>query len=422
MGKSTYGMGSLTLRGKKWYGYPRIRQKDPVTGQMVYDRKPIILGTKSGMTKTEAREKLAREIAKRKGWFRTNGQVMNDGSVTFGWFVRNRYLPLKEGDWREETAKNKTSLIQTNLIDDLGELPLVNFDRFTLQMHVNKLAETCSKDTVLQIRAYLRDIFEEAVDQDFLSKNPSARVKVPKNLRETDTTTLTWDQLRMALELLDESDRILVELDMTDALRPSELFALRWKCFEPGNSRLVLLETVYKGKIRPFGKTRKSLAPVHLPPVLVSDLLAWKAKCPDSLPDAFIFPNKDGGFLDTGNYRKRVLKQLADTLNLPNLTFQIIRRTIATLSQTKGHAKATQGMMRHSRVATTTDVYQQVIPASVADMVDSIHGELRKPSTAVVETRKIAANLRAKKQREPVRKNAKLTPIDTKRAEYPMGV
>ena len=225
MGKSTYGMGSLTLRGKKWYGYPRIRQKDPVTGQMIYDRRPIILGIKSGMTKTKAREKLAREIAKRKGWFRTNGQVMNDGSVTLGWFVRNRYLPLKEGDRREETAKNKTSLIQTNLLDDLGELPLVSFDRFTLQMHVNKLAETCSKDTVLQIRAYLRDILEEAVDQDFLSKNPSARVKVPKNLRATDTTTLTWDQLRMALELLDESDRILVELDMTDALRPSELFA-----------------------------------------------------------------------------------------------------------------------------------------------------------------------------------------------------
>jgi len=44
-------------------------------------------------------------------------------------------------------------------------------------------------------------------------------VKTPSQLRETDTTTLTWDQLRMALEILDEQDRILLELDMTDALR-----------------------------------------------------------------------------------------------------------------------------------------------------------------------------------------------------------
>ena len=32
-------------------------------------------------------------------------------------------------------------------------------------------------------------------------------------------------------------------------------------------------------------------------------------------------------------------------------------------------------------------------------MVESIHGELRKPSTAAEKTRKIAANLRAKIQR-----------------------
>lgn len=394
MGKSTYGMGYLKLRGKKWYGYSRIKRKNPETGKIVYERRPIILGLKSAMTKTQAREKLAFEISKRKGWAKSNGQVMNDGTVTLEWFVRNRYYPLKESDWREDTAKTKKSLIQTHLLDDLGELPLINVDRFTLQMQINKLAKKCAKDTVLGIRASLREIFEEAVDLDFLFKNPAARVKVPKNLRETDTTTLTWDQLRLALEELRERDRILVELDMTDALRPSELFALRWKCFEPESARLVLLETVYKGKIRPFGKTKKSLVPVHLPPVLVADLSEWKDKSPDSSPEAFIFANQEGGFLDTGNFRKRVLKKLAVKLNLPNLTFQIIRRTIATLSQTKGHAKDTQGMMRHSRLATTTDIYQQVIPEGVEKMVGSIHDELRKPSSARSTAHKIAEEKR----------------------------
>jgi integrase len=273
------------------------------------------------MTKSEARGALAREIAKRRGWLRTNGHIANDGSVTLDWFCKNRYFPLKEGDWKEETVKIKKSLIQTNILDDLGEIPLNNFDRFTLQMQVNKLAKACSEDTVLQMRAYLRDMFAEAVDQDYLFKDPAARVKVPPQLRETDKTTLTWDQLRMALEILGEH-----------ALRPGELFALRWRCFDPTASKLVIQETVYKGKIRQWGKTRKSLAPVHLPPVLVSDLIEWKAKCSDSSSDAFIFPNENGGFLDSGNYRKRVLHQLAKILNLSNLTFQIIRRTIATLS------------------------------------------------------------------------------------------
>ena len=52
----------------------------------------------------------------------------------------------------------------------------------------------------------------------------------------------------------------------------------------------------------------------------------------------------------------------------------------------------------------------QVIPEGVEEMIDSIHDELRKPSKAAAETSKIAADLRVKKQRRSVQKNAKLTP------------
>jgi len=47
-----------------------------------------------------------------------------------------------------------------------------------------------------------------------------------------------------------------------------------------------------------------------------------------------------------------VLHKLARDLGLPKLTFQVIRRTIATLAKDKGHVKDIQGMLRHSRVAT----------------------------------------------------------------------
>ena len=103
-----------------------------------------------------------------------------------------------------------------------------------------------------------------------------------------------------------------------------------------------------------------------------------------------MFPNKDGDFMDTGNYRKRVLHKLAADLNLPKLTFQVIRRTIATLAQKKGTVKDVQGVLRHSRTATTTDVYMQEIPKSVQATVNSINAELRKKSTSV---RKRKANV-----------------------------
>jgi integrase len=57
----------------------------------------------------------------------------------------------------------------------------------------------------------------------------------------------------------------------------------------------------------------------------------------------------------------------------------VIRRTIATLAQKKGTVKDVQGLLRHSRAATTTDVYyyMQEIPESVQATVNAINGELR---------------------------------------------
>ena len=182
------------------------------------------------MSKSQAREKLEGEIAKLGKQPLNGDKSMVNGAVTFGWFVLHRYLPLKEADWRDETAKVKKHLIQADLVDEFGDVRLENFDKFTLQTHLNKLAKTRSRDRVLQIRSYIKAIFAEAVDQDFLPKDPARTLKTPANLRETDKTVLSWEQLAAALARLGLRDRILLKLDMTNALRPSELFAFRWKC------------------------------------------------------------------------------------------------------------------------------------------------------------------------------------------------
>jgi len=207
------------------------------------------------MNKFQAREALAAEIAKRTGNARKPQPDVK--VITFGWFVRNRWLPLREANWKEETARDKKCILQKDLLDSFESVPLEHFDKFTLQIHLNQLAKTRSRDRVLQVRAYVRDIFAEAVDQDFLPKDPARKVEVPKQLRETDTTTLSWDQLRNVLASLTLKDRLILELDMTNALRPSELFGLRWRDFNHEGCQLELRETVFRGVLRTWGKTRR---------------------------------------------------------------------------------------------------------------------------------------------------------------------
>jgi len=60
--------------------------------------------------------------------------------------------------------------------------------------------------------------------------------------------------------------------------------------------------------------------------------------------------------MDSSNYRHRILHKLARELDLPKLTFQVIRRTIATLARPRsrqgysGHDAALQGLDDNGRL------------------------------------------------------------------------
>jgi integrase len=168
------------------------------------------------------------------------------------------YFPLRKGDWRPETAKEKMAQIEIDLIGRFGECPLDSFDRFMLQTHVNDLALRYSQDRVKQARSYLKSIFDEAIEQEFLVKDPTRKLKTPKNLRPKNKGILSWDEMWLILSETGRRDRLLLMLDMTEAHRPSELFALRWRSFDDQNT-LSISETVYRRTIRSFGKTPGSL-------------------------------------------------------------------------------------------------------------------------------------------------------------------
>lgn len=73
--------------------------------------------------------------------------------------------------------------------------------------------------------------------------------------------------------------------------------------------------------------------------------------------------------------------------NSPNSPARLSRewkreRMHETFPQKKDTVKDVQGLLRHARSATTTDVYMQEIPESVQATVNAIHAELKsKPKT-----------------------------------------
>ena len=102
-----YQKGSVYEKGtrmKKWYGKFRVYMRDR-EGKEVTRTKRVILGLKSKLRKHEAEERL-QEIIQRRKRNRKECAVSvlkSDDSVTFDWFVSERYLPMRWGEWRLAT-------------------------------------------------------------------------------------------------------------------------------------------------------------------------------------------------------------------------------------------------------------------------------------------------------------------------------
>jgi len=375
--------GTVRLEHNSWVGFINLKVLDPTTGEAKWKKQRVgVLGAKSKMTKHQAEDSLEEILAQKTGG--TTQPRADERIVTLGWFTRNRFFPLREGSsWKEGTAANRKSAIENDILANFGDVPMEQIEKFMLQTHLNRLARTLSAGRVMHARTYMKAIFEEAIDQDFVKKNPARKLLLPKELRPVNKTTLTWDQLRLVLASVPLRDRILLTLEMTETFRPSELLALRWRDFDMDRRTLTVRETAYRGKLRDYGKTKKSLRTVHVPAGLANDLCLWKRECPNPAAEAFLFPNsrkrngaRRNGFLRTDNYRARVLKPLAEKLGLAKLNFQVLRRTIATLAQTKGGVKDVQEILGHSKPDTTLNVYMQSIEESVKQTQEAIYAEL----------------------------------------------
>lgn len=72
---------------------------------------------------------------------------------------------------------------------------------------------------------------------------------------------------------------------------------------------------------------------------------------------------------------------LAESLEIPKLNFQVLRRTMATRAQNLGSVKDIQSHLRHSRADITANEYMQELPESVQQMVGSVYEMLTSAAT-----------------------------------------
>jgi site-specific recombinase XerC len=95
-------------------------------------------------------------------------------------------------------------------------------------------------------------------------------------------------------------------------------------------------------------------------------------------PHDLVFQSlRKGAPMSDHNILTRHIKPAGRTLGIDFVNWQVLRRSYATwLVQSGADPKAVQGLMRHSRISTTMDIYAQFVPESqrlaVGKMMDMV--------------------------------------------------
>jgi integrase len=359
--------GTLTKKSGSWLGHYSRWLINPDTGGKTRQQKSYVIGRVDSITKAAARRALRVRIEQELG-------LRADSRVTLTYFLEHRWQPLREGTWRDSTRATNLWIL-SHIKERFGAVPLEDADSVALQTWVNHLAKTHSGSLVKHVRIFLRSIFDEATEQDYIGKSPARLLRIPV-LKPVEKPYLTQPQMHKLLKAAKGMDRLLLRVALVTALRPSELFALRWAAFDADKKLLRITESIYRGKVRQFTKTtdtdsRKELQVVFLPDILVTELEDWRKETVYEEDHYPIFPNSYGAAWWKENYQRRRLNPLAKQAGV-KVNFQVLRRTVSTHSQSMGSAKDTAAVLRHSRPDTAAIHYTQQQDASVRGTVDKL--------------------------------------------------
>jgi len=395
-----YQAGNVFEKGtrtKKWYGQFRVYMQDQ-QGKEICKNKKVVLGLKSQIRKHEAEAKLRDFIALHNGKTAAERATLPpDDSVTFDWFVKERYLPLKSGRWVPATKKKTEFEINRYLVENLKGRALRSIGLFELQTLLNGLAEKYSESIVKHGFVNLRSIFKVAKKLKVLAENPGEDLEMPVT-RAVVRPTIGAEQMKKLFNsIADPHDRCLMAVGLFCALRTSETLGLQWKAYQ--EDKLVVQTTAFEGQLYQRVKTEASRSAVPVPEDLRPILEAWRRACPDTSAEALMFPtfgrNRRTG-MKVPRHAKNFLKwrvyPISDKLKIPRklVTFQVMRRTLGTDLQKHGSMKDAQGILRHASIKTTGNVYMLEIPESVRAAINS-------------RTRAVLADKKEEKQQEPVR-------------------
>jgi len=373
---------------------------------MNYFRVSAVLGTDSngkrilkefyGKSKSEADGKKREFLEGIKNGLNIDIKRVLLGELMHTWLFET----IRVSDRIKPTTFERYEGIYRNYVKDspLYSIKIAELKALQVQRYYNSLSDIGkSRNLIENLNKLLKQFFNYAVDEGYLSKNPciGKKIVIPgeKKPRE-EVQHFTDEEIEILISnLKDNTYRELILLSLGTGLRRGELLALTWEDIDLKNKLIKVnksLAKVYiiagdgskeRKEIIQTPKTRGSIREVSFPDNLTSIFKDIKIrqksdrlKCGESYEVSdYIFTTSTGNLIDVVNL-SHAWESILKKCKLHHKKFHALRHTFATkLFENEVALKTVSELLGHSSIEMTANTYTHVIPKQKSDAVEKLN-------------------------------------------------
>lgn len=344
MRKCRYQKGSVKKQRGRWVAMWWVDRS----------RKSRVIGLVKDLSKSEARAVVDRIVTE------VNAKRDQNRVWKFGEFVTEVYFPYYSRKWKRSTRENNMNRVTVHLVGCFGDCELSSLKRDELQNLLDEKASGLSFSVVDHLRWDLKQVFDMAVAEGHVQRNPALLLFTPKEAAQPERRVMSMKEVQTYFSVLELRERLIAKLAVLAGMRPGEIFALKWGRLTATYADI--RQRVYRGTID-SPKTNQSVRKAALSEGLLGEIEVWREFSVETRDHAWVFPSERMTPLSKDNCWRRSMQPKLAKVGLGWANFLVMRRTHATLMRTLG----VDGKLVADQLGHSLDVNQNVYTQSTVE-------------------------------------------------------
>lgn len=237
-------------------------------------------------------------------------------------------LALHAKSRKATTTYDYETSIKLHILPTFGKKCLDKIKPSDIQLWQNKLLDKLSPSRVRSIRATFNTIFDDAIRDEIIDKNPISKVKVPK-LQKVEVKSFSLDEVKKIISTAKNDMKAFTALGFFSGMRSGELIGLMWSDVDFEKREIHIQRAIRMGTIS-TPKTKNSIRTID---ILDNLLLYLKEQYAlTGIKNSYVFLNdKDEHYYDIKRIRNTKWKNLLKECDIPFRTIYQMRHTFATI-------------------------------------------------------------------------------------------